>query len=67
MNSIVSAEHRNSGIGKALIQRAVTVSRQDGMDEIEVGTETNNRPAIAFYKGAGFTEEYVLLGMEFEV
>jgi GNAT superfamily N-acetyltransferase len=63
---IVSAEHRNAGVGKALVQRAVCVSSQDGMDEIEVGTERDNRRGIAFCKAAGFDEEYVLLGMEFE-
>ncbi len=35
------------------------------MDEIEVGTETDNAAARRFYKKNGFDEEYVLLGMEF--
>ena len=64
---IVAADHRNQGIGKALVQRAVSTARQDGMDEIEVGTERGNRPAAAFYRNAGFDEEYVLLGMEFDL
>jgi ribosomal protein S18 acetylase RimI-like enzyme len=62
---IVSKVHRNEGIGKALVQRAIAISRESGMDEIEVGTEKDNEHAIAFYHGAGFNEEYVLLGKEF--
>jgi ribosomal protein S18 acetylase RimI-like enzyme len=62
---IVSAEHRNAGVGKALVHHAVSMSRNDSMDEIEVGTEKDNKRAIAFYKNAGFNEEYVLLGFEF--
>jgi ribosomal protein S18 acetylase RimI-like enzyme len=63
---IVSVEHRNAGIGKALVQWAVSVCRNGGMDEIEVGTERDNKRAIDFYKKAGFDEEYVLLGLEFK-
>ena len=59
---IVAADHRNQGIGKALVQRAVFAARQDGMDEIEVGTEKGNRPAAAFYRNSGFD-----LGMEFDL
>ena len=64
---IIAADHRNEGIGKALVQQAVSAAKQDGMDEIEVGTELGNIPAIAFYRKAGFDEEYVLLGMEFHL
>jgi ribosomal protein S18 acetylase RimI-like enzyme len=63
---IVSKERRNAGIGKALVQHVISMSRNDSMDEIEVGTEKGNERAIAFYKNAGFDEEYVLLGLEFK-
>jgi ribosomal protein S18 acetylase RimI-like enzyme len=62
---IVSADFRNAGIGKALLQQAVTISQEDGMNEIEVGTERDNESAIAFYKRAGFDAEYILFGREF--
>jgi ribosomal protein S18 acetylase RimI-like enzyme len=63
---IVAKDHRNEGIGKALLRQAVSAARQDGMDEIEVGTESGNNLAIAFYRKAGFDEEDLLLGMEFD-
>jgi ribosomal protein S18 acetylase RimI-like enzyme len=63
---IVSAEHRRSGIGRALVQKAALVAKEDGLDEIEVGTEPTNAIAVKFYKEAGFNQEYVLLGMEFD-
>jgi ribosomal protein S18 acetylase RimI-like enzyme len=64
---IVAADHRNLGIGKALVQHSISTARQDGMDEIEVGTERGNKPAAAFYRNARFDEEYTLLGMEFDL
>jgi len=62
---VVSEARRNEGIGKVLVRMAVDMAKADGLDEIEVGTETSNKGAIEFYKKAGFTEEYVLLGKEF--
>jgi ribosomal protein S18 acetylase RimI-like enzyme len=59
---VVSANCRNAGIGKALVQRAALTAQEDGMDEIEVGTERDNESAIAFYRKAGFGAEYVLFG-----
>jgi ribosomal protein S18 acetylase RimI-like enzyme len=63
---VVSVEHRKAGVGKALVQWAVSVAKNGGLDEIEVGTERDNTGAITFYRKAGFNEEYVLLGMEFD-
>jgi len=67
INELIVAEtHRNKGIGKKLIQKAIKSAKSRGMDEIEVGTEITNTKAQNFYKKAGFNEEYVLLGREFE-
>lgn len=67
INELIIAEtHRNKGIGKKLIQKAIESAKSRGMDEIEVGTEITNTKAQNFYKNAGFNEEYVLLGREFE-
>jgi GNAT superfamily N-acetyltransferase len=63
---VVTERHRGGGVGQALVQRAMEMARRDGLDEIEVGTENDNARARAFYKRAGFDEEYVLLGREFE-
>ena len=67
INELIVAEtHRNKGIGKKLIQKAIQSAKSRGMDEIEVGTEITNTKAQNFYKKTGFNEEYVLLGREFE-
>ena len=67
INELIVAEtHRNKGFGKKLIQKAIQSAKSRGMDEIEVGTEITNTKAQNFYKKAGFNEEYVLLGREFE-
>lgn len=67
INELIIAEtHRNKGIGKKLIQKAIQSAKSRGMDEIEVGTEITNTKAQNFYKKTGFNEEYVLLGREFE-
>jgi ribosomal protein S18 acetylase RimI-like enzyme len=61
---VVSARHRGLGIGKALVREMIARSKRDGMDEIEVGTETSNLAAIDFYRGVGFDQEYILFGRE---
>jgi GNAT superfamily N-acetyltransferase len=61
---VVTEEERNRGIGRRLLQRVITVAREQGADEIEVGTEAGNTAARGFYNRAGFDREYVLLGME---
>jgi ribosomal protein S18 acetylase RimI-like enzyme len=67
INELVVAEsHRNKGIGKLLIEKAIQLAESRRMDEIEVGTEVSNVKAQNFYKHAGFNEENVLLGMELE-
>lgn len=63
---VVVSDCRKQGIGRLLLARAVSEARLRGMDEIEVGTEFGNKGAQAFYHKQGFTEEYLLLGMEFE-
>lgn len=63
---IVNRECRGRGIGTALVQTARDEALKRGMDELEVGTECDNKAARSFYKKCSFNEEYVLLGMEFE-
>jgi GNAT superfamily N-acetyltransferase len=59
-------QQRGRGFGAHLIEAAIFEARVRGMDEIEVGTEKANLEAQKFYHRAGFDEEYLLLGMEFE-
>ncbi|HUV08389.1 MAG TPA: GNAT family N-acetyltransferase [Spirochaetia bacterium] len=59
---VVSKRHRDKGIGRVLMERAVRSAQEAGMDEIEVGTEMENKKAQRFYRKNGFSEEYILLG-----
>lgn len=63
---IIDQEQRGQGLGRKLIEHAISEARARGMDEVEVGTETNNQAAQAFYRQAGFAKEYMLMGMVFE-
>ena len=59
---IVAESHRNKGVGKFLIEKAIELAKKRGMEEIEVGTELSNTVAQKFYKKVGFNEEFMLLG-----
>lgn len=63
---VVDARHRRQGIGAALVRDATRSAMDAGYDEIEVGTEKDNRAAIEFYRRVGFDEEYLLLGRDFD-
>jgi ribosomal protein S18 acetylase RimI-like enzyme len=62
---VVSQRARRRGIGRKLVEAGIAAAREQGMDEIEVGTEIDNRVARRFYRSAGFDAEYVLFGREF--
>jgi len=62
---IVKSDYRGKGIGRLLVDEVKREAIKRGMDELEVGTEKTNKKAQAFYRRCYFTEEYVLLGMEF--
>ena len=47
-----------------LVEAAIAAAGEQGMDEIEVGTETDNLSARGFYKVVGFGREYLLLGRD---
>jgi ribosomal protein S18 acetylase RimI-like enzyme len=62
---VVSRKARRRGIGRKLVETATVAAREQGMDEIEVGTEIDNHVARRFYRSIGFDAEYVLFGREF--
>jgi ribosomal protein S18 acetylase RimI-like enzyme len=65
VNELVVAEDaRGRGIGRSLLDAAISAAREQGMDEVEVGTEIDNLGARDFYRRLGFDQEYVLLGRE---
>lgn len=49
------------GLGRTRIQAAVQAAHDRGMNEIEVSTEITSQ----VYRAAGFDQEYVLMGLEF--
>lgn len=59
---IVSKKYRSKGVGGVLIEKALEIAKQRGMDELEVRTDKENEIAQAFYKKSGFHTEYVLFG-----
>ena len=62
---VIDSARRGLGLGRQLIEAAISAARARGMDEIEVSTEKTNLAAQQFYHKSGLSEEYVLLGMEF--
>lgn len=56
----VQPEHRNKGIGKALLQRLAQITRDRGFGRLEWAVLNWNEPAIGFYQslGAGPLEEW---------
>lgn len=62
---VIDEQFRGKGIGQALMKAAEKEARHRGMDELEVGTESDNLAAQKFYRKYGFDEEYVLFGLEF--
>ena len=63
---VVAKRMRGSGVGTSLVKAAIAEAKKKGMDEVEVGTELDNRVAQNFYRNSGFTGEYRLLALNFE-
>jgi GNAT superfamily N-acetyltransferase len=51
-NMFVDADHRNSGLGRELLRRAVDFARERGVDGVVVWPSERSRP---FYERAGFS------------
>jgi ribosomal protein S18 acetylase RimI-like enzyme len=50
----VVPERRGRGIGRALMQAALSTARDRGADRIELGTSEADRAAIGLYESLGF-------------
>lgn len=61
---VVDGQMRGRGVGRALIEAAVSEARRMGCCEIEVSTERSNEAARRFYAECGFDEESMLLEKE---
>lgn len=54
---MVAAGHRRRGIGRALLEQAVTWARASGVRKLELHVFPWNEPAIALYESFGFVSE----------
>jgi RimJ/RimL family protein N-acetyltransferase len=54
---IVSASHRRRGIGRLLLETAVSWARDAGVRKLELHVFPWNGPAIRLYEGFGFVRE----------
>jgi ribosomal protein S18 acetylase RimI-like enzyme len=51
----VSASHRSRGLGRCLVATAVEELRARGVPAAKVVAASHNRPALALYRGCGFS------------
>lgn len=51
---VVDKEHRNRGIGKSLLQKAIDYARDNECDVVELTTYLDNVKAIRFYESNNF-------------
>ncbi len=56
MNLAVSPNHRQQGIGQALIQKLVSHLQQSGVIALLLEVRVTNTPAIALYEKMGFVQ-----------
>lgn len=64
---IVGQDHRGSGAGRALVERAVEEARALGVQRIYASPTGRNRDAIAFFRSVGLdTIGYVHLQLDLE-
>jgi RimJ/RimL family protein N-acetyltransferase len=54
---MVAATHRRRGIGRALLNQAVTWARGAGVRKLELHVFPHNEAAIALYEAFGFERE----------
>jgi ribosomal protein S18 acetylase RimI-like enzyme len=63
-NLYVSPEYRRKGVGSTLLKEMIKRAKANGVLEIHVSTEFDNKDAIEFYRKQGFPEEHLQLEME---
>ncbi|NLG51731.1 MAG: GNAT family N-acetyltransferase [Chloroflexi bacterium] len=53
-NILIDIDYRRRGLGRTLIERAIAWARQNNLRALCLETQTNNLPAIRFYRRMGF-------------
>jgi putative acetyltransferase len=54
---MVAHDHRRRGIGRSLLEHAVTWARENGIVKLELHVFPHNEPAIRLYEQFGFEHE----------
>lgn len=62
---VVAEEHRGKGVGAALLDAAVEMAEDFGVDEISVTTGESNDKAKALYVSRGFANQGILMERHF--
>jgi ribosomal protein S18 acetylase RimI-like enzyme len=52
----VVPERRRDGVGRRLMQEVLRIAKENSAGAVHLGVYRDNEPAIALYRGAGFTE-----------
>lgn len=47
---------RRTGLGRQLIDEVLRAAKDNGADAVHLGVYADNEPAVALYRGAGFTK-----------
>ena len=59
----VAPKYRRQGIGRSLMEAAITWGRNNGAQDLELGVAAFNTSAIAFYESLGFATMHVRMTM----
>ncbi|MGB9733796.1 MAG: GNAT family N-acetyltransferase [Conexivisphaera sp.] len=62
----VKKEHRRSGVGRALLERAIEYCRRNGYSRIGLRVELRNTAALRLYVSSGFRPSALLMELELD-
>ena len=55
---IIDEDCRNKGIGKQMIEQAISIAKEQGCDQIELDSNQERKNAHRFYEREGFTNTH---------
>lgn len=61
----VLEECRGHGLGRGLLEAAVSFAKSKGTDLVRIGVLAENRPVRRMYEKSGFVEHKIVLETEF--